>query len=129
MIFTFAGITLWQISKVKSWGKTAAFLIFSLCFGANLIFVFSFFQFVHKKEQINGDYGLVFRKKEELVQKSIKNFKYHPLESRAATVARVIFSIYYFDQKEGKYLPKKELIPVVNSELRNSELLPITGSF
>lgn len=61
-------------------GKLISGLLFVLCLGANLIFIGHFYNFVHQKQQINGDYGLVFQKKEELVQKAIKSYKYLPKE-------------------------------------------------
>jgi len=119
LIFAFAGLCLWQIFQIKKWGRLISGFIFIACLSANLVFIFSFYSFVHLKEQINGDYGLVFRKKEDLVQKSIKDYPNHQTKQKLTVALRVIYSISNFDKKENKYLPQKELVPIVNKELIN----------
>jgi len=121
-LFAFMGIALWQIWQLGKIGRMISSTLFFFFLGANLIFIFSFFNFVHQKQQINGDYGLVYRQKEQLVQREIKDWKYHPRESQLAMIYRVIYSIYSYDQDENQYFPQKELIPVVEYELRNVNL-------
>lgn len=117
LIFSFLGIGFWQIWQMKIVGKILSWLIFFFFLGANLIFIFHFYNFIHQKQQINGDYGLVFQEKEKLVQKAIRIYKYHPKEAQIATAARVYFSIFNYDKDKKEFLPQKDLLPVVNLEL------------
>jgi len=117
LIFAFLGVSFWQIFQLKFFGKILFSLIFLLSLGSNIVFISHFYNFVHRKQQINGDYGLVYWQKEKLVQEAVKNFKYHLKESQIVTRARVYFSIFNYDKDKKVYLPQKELLPVVNFEL------------
>lgn len=117
LIFAYAGVSLLKIFQVKRFGKIIALSTLTVCLVANLIFIIHFFNFVHRKEQISGDYDLVYWQKERLVQEFLKS-KTYPENNLNTAVARVIFSIFNYDKEKKVFYPEKQLVPFLEPNFK-----------
>lgn len=100
LIFIFAGLALTQLSAISRYGRLFSGIFVSLIVFANLVFLFHFYRFVHLKQQIQGDYGLVYSQKKVLIDQFVNRYRLESEEKRVRLYGQVIFSNYFYDTEK-----------------------------
>lgn len=100
--------------------KALAIIIFVVFIATNIFFEYSFYNFLEQRKTINGDYGVIFSKTEELVKNSTQDYVFFPYYGNLKIYAYMFADKKILHGRIGYFLMQKGSINHAAKEFNKS---------